>query len=43
LATRPLAGSAPRLPPGLDPADVAARIVDAIEADEPEVAAAGFG
>lgn len=31
LATRPLVGSAPRMPDGLDPADVAATIVEAIE------------
>jgi len=42
LASRPLAGVAPSFPKGLDPAAVARRIVDAIEADEPEVAAAAF-
>lgn len=42
LATRPLAGVAPPLPTGLDPAAVAARIVAAIEADEAEVPAAAF-
>jgi NAD(P)-dependent dehydrogenase (short-subunit alcohol dehydrogenase family) len=42
LAVRPLHGVAPRLPVGLDPADVARRIVDAIEAGEREVAAASF-
>jgi NAD(P)-dependent dehydrogenase (short-subunit alcohol dehydrogenase family) len=42
LAERPLHGVAPRMPPGLDPADVARRIVDAIEAGEREVAAASF-
>lgn len=42
LATRPLAGTAPRLPQGLDPAVVAERIVAAIEADEDEVPAAAF-
>lgn len=31
LATRPLAGTAPKMPPGLDPAAVAERIVVAIE------------
>lgn len=43
LATRPLAGTAPRLPEGLDPEVVAARVVAAIEAGEREVPAAGFG
>ena len=42
LATRPIAGTAPRLPPGLTPAVVAERIVAAIEADEPELAASAF-
>jgi NAD(P)-dependent dehydrogenase (short-subunit alcohol dehydrogenase family) len=42
LADRPLHGVAPRLPVGLDPADVARRIVDAIEAREREVVAASF-
>ena len=42
LATRPLAGIAPPFPKGLDPAAVARRIVDAIEADEPEVPASAF-
>jgi short-subunit dehydrogenase len=42
LAERPMHGAAPRMPPGLDPADVARRIVDAIEAGEREVAAASF-
>ncbi|CAN7191293.1 SDR family NAD(P)-dependent oxidoreductase [Knoellia sp. LjRoot47] len=43
LADRPLAGSAPRLPRGLRPEDVARRIVDAIAAGEDDVAAAAFG
>lgn len=42
LATRPLAGAAPRMPVGLAPADVARRIVDAIAADEAEVPSAAF-
>jgi cyclic-di-GMP-binding biofilm dispersal mediator protein len=42
LAGRSLHGTAPRMPEGLDPAVVARRIVAAIEADEREVAAAGF-
>lgn len=43
LATRPLAGSAPKLPQGLEPAHVARRIVEAIAGGETEVAAADFG
>ncbi len=42
LATRPLAGSAPKMPEGLDPAVVAERIVAAIEAGEREVAGSDF-
>jgi NAD(P)-dependent dehydrogenase (short-subunit alcohol dehydrogenase family) len=42
LAERPLHGVAPRLPAGLEPAAVARRIVDAIEAGEREAAAASF-
>lgn len=42
LATRPLAGSAPRLPTGLDPAHVAEVVVSAIEAGRDEVAAGDF-
>ena len=42
LAARPLHGTAPRMPAGLEPAAVARRIVDAIAADEREVAAASF-
>lgn len=43
LATRPLAGSAPEFPTGLDPANVAERIVQAIEGDERQVLADEFG
>lgn len=42
LAGRPIGGSAPKLPAGLDPLTVAARIVAAIEGGESEVAAADF-
>jgi cyclic-di-GMP-binding biofilm dispersal mediator protein len=42
LASRPIAGSAPQLPQGLDPDAVAARIVDAIERQEREVGSADF-
>ncbi|MEI6497190.1 MAG: short-chain dehydrogenase, partial [Actinomycetota bacterium] len=42
LATRPLAGTAPKMPVGLDPAAVAKRIVDAIVAGETELPAAAF-
>jgi NAD(P)-dependent dehydrogenase (short-subunit alcohol dehydrogenase family) len=42
LATRPISGVAPRLPEGLDPDSVAARIVQAIDAGEREVPAAAF-
>jgi cyclic-di-GMP-binding biofilm dispersal mediator protein len=42
LASRPLAGAAPRLPQGLAPEQVARRIVDAIAAGETEVPASGF-
>jgi len=42
LATRPLAGTAPRMPTGLVPAAVAARILDAIEADEAEIPSSAF-
>ena len=34
LAGRPIAGQPPKLPPGLDPGDVARRIVDALAGDE---------
>lgn len=43
LATRPILGTAPPLPRGLAPAEVAERIVRAIEADETSVPASGFG
>jgi short-subunit dehydrogenase len=42
LASRAIAGEPPSSPPGLDPDKVAKRIVDALEADEAEVAAADF-
>jgi cyclic-di-GMP-binding biofilm dispersal mediator protein len=42
LATRPLAGAAPRLPEGLDPDVVAARVVVAIEQGEAVVTAEDF-
>lgn len=42
LATRPIAGAAPALPPGLDPGMVAARVVAAIEAGERELGPADF-
>lgn len=42
LATRPLAGQAPSMPRGLDPAVVAERVVAAIERDEARVLAADF-
>lgn len=42
LATRPLAGSAPRMPQGLDPAAVAERIVAAVEAGETDLPSASF-
>lgn len=43
LATRAVAGSAPRFPPGLDPAVVAARIVEAIVTGETDVPSTAFG
>ena len=43
LATRPIAGHAPRFPEGLPPRAVARRIVDAIEANDTEVTADRFG
>lgn len=42
LATRPLAGQAPPMPRGLDPAVVAERVVEAVERDEARVLAADF-
>jgi short-subunit dehydrogenase len=43
LATRPLAGTAPKMPTGLDPRAVAERIVAAIEAGDHDVSSAEFG
>ncbi len=43
LAGRPLAGTAPRLPRGLDPDVVAARVLDAIEHGATELASTDFG
>jgi cyclic-di-GMP-binding biofilm dispersal mediator protein len=43
LAARPLSGTAPRLPTGHRPEDVARRIVDAIAAGEDDVPASAFG
>jgi cyclic-di-GMP-binding biofilm dispersal mediator protein len=42
LATRPVAGTAPVLPPGRRPEDVAARIVAAIEQDERDLPSSAF-
>ena len=42
LAERPLAGTAPRLPTGLEPGAVAERIVLAVEAGETDVASTAF-
>lgn len=42
LATRPLAGTAPKMPEGLAPAAVAERIITAIEAGEREVGGNDF-
>ena len=42
LATHPVAGNAPRLPRGLEPADVAARIVAAILAGERDLPTSAF-
>jgi len=42
LATRPVAGKAPRMPTGLSPRAVAERIVRAIEAEERDLPAAAF-
>lgn len=42
LATRPLAGEAPRMPQGLDPAVVAERVVTAIERGDTTVASTDF-
>jgi short-subunit dehydrogenase len=43
LADRPMYGTAPRLPAGLDPESVAARIVAAIEGGETDLPSAAFG
>ncbi|HSL57887.1 MAG TPA: SDR family oxidoreductase [Acidimicrobiales bacterium] len=43
LAERPLAGTAPRLPTGLDPAVAAERIVRAIVDDETDLPTSSFG
>jgi cyclic-di-GMP-binding biofilm dispersal mediator protein len=43
LATRPIAGSAPSLPRGLDPRQVAVTVVDAISAGARELPADSFG
>lgn len=42
LAGRPIAGQPPKLPPGLDPADVARRIVDALAGDETDLPTDAF-
>ncbi|MGB6179731.1 MAG: SDR family NAD(P)-dependent oxidoreductase [Rhodococcus sp. (in: high G+C Gram-positive bacteria)] len=42
LSTRAIAGTAPKMPEGLDPDDVAARIVKAIVDDEKELASTDF-
>jgi NAD(P)-dependent dehydrogenase (short-subunit alcohol dehydrogenase family) len=43
LADRPLAGTAPRLPHGLDPDAVAARVMAAVAGDERDLPSAAFG
>lgn len=43
LATRPLAGQAPRLPRGLDPAVVAEAVLAAVEAGRTELGSDAFG
>lgn len=42
LAARPLSGAPPRLPQGLAPADVAARMVRAIQEDEADLPSTAF-
>jgi cyclic-di-GMP-binding biofilm dispersal mediator protein len=42
LAGRPIAGRPPKLPPGLDPADVARRIVDALAGDDTDLPTEAF-
>lgn len=43
LASRPVAGQAPRLPRGLEPDAVAARVVQALATDERDLPSSGFG
>ena len=43
LATRPVAGTAPRFPEGLDPVTVATRVVDAIIDGETDLPSSAFG
>jgi NAD(P)-dependent dehydrogenase (short-subunit alcohol dehydrogenase family) len=43
LAQRPLAGTAPKMPTGLEPASIAERVVVAIERGDTVVASADFG
>ena len=43
LASRPVAGTAPRFPQGLDPAKVAARIIDAIVDGTTDLPSSAFG
>ena len=43
LATRPLAGQAPKMPQGLTPESVAQRLVDAIVSGEKDVPSRAFG
>ena len=42
LATRPLAGQAPRLPRGLEPSLVADAVLDAVEGGRGELASDAF-
>ena len=43
LAGRPIAGSAPKMPAGLDPDDVARTICDAIDGDATDLPSTAFG
>lgn len=43
LAERPIAGAAPRLPAGLDPDTVAARVISALIDDERDLPSGAFG
>ena len=43
LATRPLAGQAPKMPQGLPPESVAQRLLDAIVSGEKDLASGAFG